>query len=226
MHVGHGGDGPTHRQQDRIRKCAKRPHHSAAARALPPWLVLMLSQCATSATSGASTGRRAIANMPMHTAAADAQHHSHHGSVPEHQRHQRSHDEKTAEHRPVHMAFQRRQQSQRHSLTPAQRPPPPCRAGAPLPPDVRPRWRKALQAPARSPAAPQHAGERRQRTAPAENSGHPTIRHRFTTFGPGSTWAIDSVSANSCFVSHRWRSTSSCWATGSTPPNPCKRQLV
>jgi hypothetical protein len=42
-----------------------------------------------------------------------------------------------------------------------------------------------------------------------------------TTFGPGSTWPVDSSSVNSAFVSQRRRSTSSCCATGSTPSKPC-----
>jgi hypothetical protein len=48
----------------------------------------------------------------------------------------------------------------------------------------------------------------------------PNISDRFTTFGPGKTWPIDSSSLNSAMLSQRWRSTSSRWATGSTPPKP------
>ena len=48
----------------------------------------------------------------------------------------------------------------------------------------------------------------------------PTISDRFTTFGPGSTWPMDSSSVNSVALSQRRRSTSSRWAIGSTPPKP------
>mmetsp|Transcript_39182 Transcript_39182/g.92013 ORF Transcript_39182/g.92013 Transcript_39182/m.92013 type:complete len:291 (+) Transcript_39182:295-1167(+) len=54
----------------------------------------------------------------------------------------------------------------------------------------------------------------------------PIIIDRLTTLGPGSTCAMASASTNSSLLSQPRRSTSSRWATASTPPKPCKASRV